>query len=100
MPCLYDTTGREIAVGDILKIFHFTGARRKRHFMYKQVLAEVTLGPNGARYFAISHLTLGADEPYHEALDARVMVDVEIVQGMDGDVADRPRHEIPPAAAA
>jgi hypothetical protein len=100
MTNLYDQNRRQIAVGDVLKVFHFTGARRKRHFMYKQVLAEVTLGADGARYFAVSHLTLGADEPYHEYLDGRVMAEVEIVQGLKGDLDDRPRCPQPTAAAA
>lgn len=41
MTPLRDAKGREIEAGDVLKVFHFTGARRKRHFMYKQAVAYV-----------------------------------------------------------
>lgn len=30
-----DKRGRKIEQGSVLKVFHFTGARRKRYFMYK-----------------------------------------------------------------
>ena len=31
----HDKRGRRISVGAVLKVYHFTGARRKRYFMYK-----------------------------------------------------------------
>ena len=33
----YDKNGTEIHEFDLLKIFHFIGARRKKYFMYKWV---------------------------------------------------------------
>jgi len=34
----YDSEGNILNEGDIIRVFHFIGARRKRkHFMYKQV---------------------------------------------------------------
>jgi hypothetical protein len=30
----YDKHGRQIHKGDLIKTFHFTGARRKKYFMY------------------------------------------------------------------
>ena len=30
-----DKYGRTIEHGDLLKVFHFTGARRKKYYMYK-----------------------------------------------------------------
>lgn len=30
-----DKNGYEIRPGDVLKVYHFTGARRKQYFMYK-----------------------------------------------------------------
>lgn len=33
-----DKNGRECRVGDLLKVFHFTGARRKKHYMYKLIM--------------------------------------------------------------
>jgi hypothetical protein len=39
----YDKTGREIMVGDVLKVYHFTAAlRRKKHYMYKHVISDGT----------------------------------------------------------
>lgn len=32
-----DKFGREIMEGDMLKIFHFTGARRKKYYLYQLV---------------------------------------------------------------
>lgn len=31
---LHDKNGRPIYPGDLLKTYHFTGARRKRHYLY------------------------------------------------------------------
>lgn len=31
----HDKRGRRISAGAVLKVYHFTGARRKRYFMYK-----------------------------------------------------------------
>jgi hypothetical protein len=89
---LYDRTGREIMRGDIVKVYHFTAAvRRKRHFMYKQALGVVMLG-NGdpCPYMKFSHLDMSEDS-YHEFCDGRVLKDYEIVQGTDADFYDRPR---------
>ena len=33
-----DKAGRHIHPGDVLKVFHFVGARRRRHYMYEQAL--------------------------------------------------------------
>jgi len=87
---VYDKTDREIKVGDVLKVYHFTGARwRKRYFMYKQVVSEVTLGKdaNARRYLLVSHLNMkpadGRDGGCYLALDGQSLADVEIVQGLD-----------------
>ena len=93
-PKLYDKTGREILVGDVLKVFHFIGARRKRYHMYKQVVGQKTLG-SGTQYLVVSHLTpRESSECYYEALDGRVLNSVEIVQGFGADgisFEDRPK---------
>lgn len=95
-PALYDKTGREIMVGDVLKIFHFVGARRKRYFIYKQVLGAETTA-QGRSIFRISHLTVPPDTPqsYVEYRDHRILHDYEIVQGFDlehGDFRERPQY--------
>lgn len=93
-PCspLLDSTGREIMVGDTLKIFHFIGARRKRYYMYKFVEAKEMRRTWTRPMLRISHL--GRDSSYYlEALDGRKMEDVEIVQGFGDDgtaFEDRP----------
>lgn len=93
MQKLRDLNGREIEPGDVLKVFHFVGSRRKRHYMHKQAL----------RYergrLIISHLNRIDDaEPwqsgkncYSEAADGRRMRDYEIVQSMDAKFEDRPK---------
>jgi hypothetical protein len=49
-----DKNGREIKEFAVLKVFHFIGARRKKHFMYKWVrLVE----DKGKKYWYAQHLT-------------------------------------------
>lgn len=81
---LYDKKRREIHVGDILKVYHYTAAvRRERIYMYKQVMRIVRLNPDSEhRYFFISHLGMDG-EGYHMHLDGAVLPNVEIVQSVD-----------------
>ena len=85
---LFDKHKRKIEPGNVLKVFHFVGARRKRHYLYKQAV-EYRSHPNAAHgYLKISHLSNpgGAlpdkigDTYYLEAADGRVLSDYEIVQ--------------------
>lgn len=92
MKALRDKNQRPIMIGDVLKVFHFTGARRKRHYMYKQVLGVVHLGLKKPEpYLKISHLNLDDSQFYHELLDGRTLEDYEIVQGTDMDFRERKR---------
>lgn len=50
-----DIVGNEIHPGAILKVFHFYGARKRKHFMYKKVNGIVEKGQY--KYYEISHLT-------------------------------------------
>jgi len=86
---LFDKTGRPIARGDILKVFHFAGPRQKRYFMYKQALGTKTLGGD-EKYMMFSHLAM-TDEHYLEHCDGRTLSDYEIVQSIDARFQDRPR---------
>lgn len=86
----YDKTGREIMLGDVLKVFHFTGARGKRHYMYKQVIGERRLGARQAPYWFVGHLDQ-TDDGYHLAKDGTIYRDCEIVQSVDACFEDRPR---------
>ena len=87
---LRDKTGREIMLGDILKVFHFVGARNKRHYMYKQAIDLTPLGKSGNLYWRFSHLDM-SDNSYVERDDARTLRDYEIVQSAGADFEERPR---------
>lgn len=92
---LYDKTGRQIMLGDVLKVFHFIGARRKRYHMYKHVVGTVMLGRDDPKpYLSISHLDQKQDT-YLVRLDGSVLWDYEIVQGYGDDgtpYEDRPKN--------
>ncbi len=73
-----DKKGREILVGDTLKIFHFIGARGKKNYMYKYVAEIVRIGDED--FYKVSHLN-HKGEFFHMALDGKIRNDIEIVQG-------------------
>lgn len=89
---LYDKNRREIRRGDVVKVYHFTGANRKRFYMYKQALGPVRIGGGSAtEYMRFDHLEL-KDTSYVEALDGRVLREYEIVQATEALwERDRPR---------
>jgi hypothetical protein len=88
---VHDKTGREIMVGDVLKVFHFTAAvRRKRHFMYKQVVANDNFR-DGTPYLKVSHLDMTADG-YTLICDGKHLSDYKIVQSVGVQFENRPRH--------
>jgi hypothetical protein len=89
MICVRDKNGRQIERGDVLKVFHFVGQRKKRHYMYKQAIGTKTLG-SGSEYMMFSHLEL-KDDYYLERCDGRSLPDYEIVQSVDAKFEDRPR---------
>ncbi len=89
MANLFDAKGREILRGDILKVFHFIGARNKRYYMYKQALGTEMLGKTDPHpYLKISHLDF-SDDHYHEIEDGRRLDDYEIVQDIKFDAPRR-----------
>lgn len=81
---IYDKNRRPILIGDILKIFHFTGARKKRYYMYKQVIGVHTFGEG--KFYTISHLEMD-DSSYYLKLDGEVHSEIEIVQS-NGELGD------------
>ncbi len=90
-----DKNRRPIRVGDVLKVFHFTAAlRRKKHYMYKQVICERPLGGHGGSekvpYLVVSHLGLD-DETYYLGKDEGLQSDYEIIQNPKCDFEDRPK---------
>ncbi|MBD9542903.1 hypothetical protein IB276_26000 [Ensifer sp. ENS04] len=87
---IHDKTGREIMVGDVLKVYHFTAAlRRKKHFMYKQVVGTRTFR-DGTPCLEVSHLDL-SNEHYVLVCDGAILGDHEIIQSIDCKHEDRPR---------
>jgi len=75
----YDKNRREIMVNDVLKVYHFTGRRRKKYFMYKIVKSK-TEKFNHGQFLIISHLPMSKGD-YNLLLDGKVHEDIEIVQG-------------------
>ena len=101
---MLDKHGREILVGDVLKVFHFVAAaRRERRFMYKLVVVmyklvvghDVLGSTQPAPALKISHLNLSNVGYYYELLNGRQLAEVEIVQGYGADgtwFKDRPKR--------
>jgi hypothetical protein len=94
---LLDKHGREILVGDVLKIFHFVAAvRHEKRYMYKHVVGREMLGTTKpVPALKISHLNLKESGYYRELLNGRQLQDYEIVQGYGSDgvcFKDRPKR--------
>lgn len=76
----FDKNGKQINQFALLKIYHFTGARRKRYYMYKWVKLKQS---SGKYYYAGLHLYDDTESSYFlrsTANSERVLVDAEIVQ--------------------
>jgi len=91
----YDKNGVPIERGDIVKVFHFVGARRKRHYMYKQCLGldRYPSSPKGWEKVFFSHLNFNEigdrNGPYHEE-PGSILRHYEIVQSIKCDHDERP----------
>lgn len=85
---LYDSKGYPINVNDVLKVFHFTGGRRKKYYMYKWVIEK-----NGKLFG--HHLGKKGDADAY-MLSQDLLKETEIVQGYDqfGDFTDRPKVKV------
>lgn len=77
-----DKMGREIRPGDLLKVFHFIGARNKKHYMYK-----IAHSINIYLYAAHAHQTykkgLSLKNSYYLP-KKEFLNDYEIIDGYDG----------------
>jgi len=71
-----DSVGNEIHDGAILKVFHFVGARGRKHFMYKKVLGKVKKGE--FEHFEINHLEGGGS--YFIPSNREILEDCVVVQ--------------------
>lgn len=80
MKSVYDKRGLPLQIGDVLKVFHFVGARRKKHYMYKHVIGS-GIWKDGTHYLKVGHLDMTSDH-YEYELDDTILKDVEIVQGI------------------
>lgn len=81
----YDKTGRTLELFDIVKVFHFTGARRKKHYMYKQVVEKIVTKKPGVEYFKLSHLS-ACGTSYALYCNDKINLSYEIVQGFKDGV--------------
>lgn len=100
MSAAYDKHGREIMIGDVVKVYHFTAAlRRKRHYMYKHVTGQ-RVWESGFKALFLSHLTLKDDKGFYLAQDGSHHRDYEIVQSADAALEQRPRTLKPAAELA
>lgn len=81
-----DRNHREILPGDTLRVFHFIGALRKKHYMYKHVLGIYTHPEwrEGLDALSISHLSQEGDS-YLVLRKGQVETEYEIVQGYGTD---------------
>jgi len=96
-----DKNLRPLRVGDVLKVYHYTAAlRRKKHYMYKHITRTQWLGGYGGRpkvlYFFVSHLNLkpeieSGDGGYFLGMHEGIQSRYEIVQCLTSDFEDRPK---------
>ncbi len=94
---LYDKNRRPILEHDVLKVYHFTGARKKKHYMYKQACGIILLGKAKIPYLQFKHLERSGGH-YHVEANGQILTDYEIVQGFGpGDLSydDRKRTDVP-----
>ena len=86
---LYDKNGIPIKPFDVLKMFHFVGARRKKHYMYKWVFER-----DG--YLYAHHLDRSGEQGAF-FLSQDLLENTEIVQGYgphgSDDYSDRSRRK-------
>jgi hypothetical protein len=93
---LYDRKGIPMMLWDVVKVFHYVAARRrKKRYMYKQVVGFCKVPLGGV--MLLSHLN-GTCETYRMLMDGRTLDCYEIVQGYTGvergqDFTDRPRRK-------
>ncbi len=75
-----DENGIQIMPQDVLRVFHFTDRRNKKHYMYKQVKGVV----GGAhKYLVIDHLAGEGD--YRQLMNGKKIKGYEVVQGVGLD---------------
>ena len=76
-----DENGIQIKPQDVLRVFHFTDRRNKKHYMYKQVKGVV--GSGKYKYLVIDHLVGEGD--YRQLMNGKKIKGYEVVQGLGLD---------------
>ena len=80
---ILDRKGKKIKIGDVLKIYHFKGSRRK-HYMYKQVIGHHSSERLG-NYFSVAHF-YNPDQSkqfYYLEKDNKQHEEIEIIERDD-----------------
>jgi len=78
----YDKNGYPVCCGDVLRVFHFIGPRRKRFYMWKVVMENYKRRKGMVAADIRELATLGADECH--VCDMEALGEFEIVDGMGG----------------
>lgn len=91
-----DASGREIRVGDLLRVNHFVGRRRKQHHMYFLVF-ELAGQLRAAHTHLIPKTGLSTDSSLPLTVVLRLSPDATIIDGyacLEGELSfeDRPRY--------
>lgn len=78
----FDETGREIKEFAVIRVFHFIGARRKKHYMYKWVRLKEW---DGRLYWIAKYLSKDSESGYYHLRTSdnnndRILKGVMIVQ--------------------
>lgn len=91
---IYDERGIPMRVGDVVKVFHFTAAlRRKRHYMYKQVVRSWNFR-DGTPALDLSHLDMTGDTYTLHTAGGDLVSGYQIIQSIKCDHEDRPRRAL------
>lgn len=72
-----DKKGTSIKVGSVIKVFHFVGARRKKHYMYKVIMLHPKYGLHA--YDIVEIATKGIEAAHSCTANALRRCDFEIV---------------------
>jgi hypothetical protein len=102
----YDSTGREIKAGDLIKVPHFTAARRRKIYMYKLICRtddRLTITQDGEYLYAVDVTDIyrkGSLSKAHKC-PLSVVGECEIIDGgtVDDDDLFWERKRVKPVSA-